>query len=541
MSRRANFNDIISVEGKFELDSEDKKSLKEHLEKNGVTVTQIIDRFSITESYQFKNSSLQKPNNFWSIDVRVKNKNAAGRGVEISPSGEFKRLWNPLWQFTKLLIPPIIYFPDFLVKLPDRISLEKTENEGKEQLFYRRLLKDILDSMRLGLDVETHLTARARSKEPQDKNALESVIGKMGTQITRTVFDKSISVFKSDTSMKSIVVSLPKMDTTSGKYYIELKMKDSDDIYYIRERSLGFRWFFTFLLFTQFRVQRALAKKNQIFLFDEPASNLHQSAQERLIPAFEALASHSANVIFATHSHHLISPKWLESTFVVRNKTLNIENDEEFTAEMTEVTCERYRKFVGSNPDQTTYFQPILDVLEYKPGNLENIPDVVMVEGKNDFYTLKYFGDVVFDNGSLALMPGNGAGSLDSLIRLYYAWGRQFIVLLDSDKEGEKQKERYEKLFGNLVKGRIFSLGSLDSNCNGKELEDIIDVDDRIAIQQSVFPDLTIFRKKQFNIALQECLALRKKLKLKDATLKRFESLIQTLQTRLKDFNRERF
>ena len=59
------------------------------------------------------------------------------------------------------------------------------------------------------------------------------------------------------------------------------------------------------------------------------------------------------------------------------------------------MTLHKYRDFAAQHPNQTTYFQPILDVLDYRPGELENVPNVVMVEGKNDFYTLKYFQDKV--------------------------------------------------------------------------------------------------------------------------------------------------
>ena len=63
------------------------------------------------------------------------------------------------------------------------------------------------------------------------------------------------------------------------------------------------------------------------------------------------------------------------------------------------IELHRYRQFVASYPDQTTYFQPILDVLDYRPSALENIPDVVMVEGKNDFYTLKYIKEIILGKG----------------------------------------------------------------------------------------------------------------------------------------------
>ena len=115
-------------------------------------------------------------------------------------------------------------------------------------------------------------------------------------------------------------------------------------------------------------------------------------------------------------------------------------------------------QFATQHPDQTTYFKPVLDVLDYNPSKLENIPNIVMVEGKNDFYTMAYLKRCLSYKDDINLMQGNGSGSLDAVIRLYVAWGREFIILLDSDGEGEKQKKRYNDIFGALVKDRIFLL-----------------------------------------------------------------------------------
>lgn len=82
----------------------------------------------------------------------------------------------------------------------------------------------------------------------------------------------------------------------------------------------------------------------------------------------------------------------------------------------------------------------------------------------------------------LNLMPGGGSGSLDDAIRLYLAWGRDFIVLLDSDKAGSKEKQRYENLFGALVKNRICSLEDVNKAWKKTSLESIFEPRDQIKI-----------------------------------------------------------
>lgn len=48
-----------------------------------------------------------------------------------------------------------------------------------------------------------------------------------------------------------------------------------------------------------------------------------------------------------------------------------------------------------------------------------------MVEGKSDFYLLRYYEEVIQGRGPkdrLRFMPGGGAGTLDELIQLYIGW-----------------------------------------------------------------------------------------------------------------------
>ena len=300
--------------------------------------------------------------------------------------------------------------------------------------------------------MKTHILNRAKDGTLHSRRALESVLLKMGSHISDTVFSNWNRIFKRSSGNKEIVVNYEKDD--DDLLFLQLRIKDGSELYTISERSLGFRWFFAFLLLTQYRGFRKEAPHNVLFLLDEPASNLHSSAQAQLLKSFGNFPE-SCSIIYTTHSHHLINPDWLEGTFVVKNEGLDYNDEDNYKAKDTIITLNKYRDFVARHPDQTTYFQPILDVLDYSPSQLENIPNVVIVEGKNDFYTLKYFKErVLCGEYEFNLMPGGGAGSLDDIIRLYIAWGRSFIVLLDADKEGLAQKNRYKDLFGKLVDDR---------------------------------------------------------------------------------------
>ncbi len=114
-------------------------------------------------------------------------------------------------------------------------------------------------------------------------------------------------------------------------------------------------------------------------MFDEPASNLHSSAQQQLLKSFENLG-HDTKIIYTTHSHYLINANWLESTYIVKNEGVEPEVLESNSPKKTNILIEPYREFVMRYPDKIDYFQPILDVLDYKPSNLENVPNCVFLD-----------------------------------------------------------------------------------------------------------------------------------------------------------------
>jgi hypothetical protein len=316
---------------------------------------------------------------------------------------------------------------------------------------------------------------------------------------------------------------------------LEIKVKDGAEAYHISERSLGFRWFFSYFLFTEFRKYRVADRGEILFLIDEPASNLHSTAQLKLLDTFQKLVERS-RLIYTTHSHHLINPEWLEGVYIVQNKALSDENELTFNSSKTDIEAVPYRQFVAKHPNKQTYFQPILDKLEYRPSLLENVPEMVLVEGKNDFYTLQYFNKTHLkgQHDKLHLCPGNGVGGNEIPIQLYTAWVRNLIVLCDGDVAGEAAKDKYIKKFGRLVENRIFTLTDVSASFKGKTMEGLFTSDaERIRITQELFPAQKVYSKDKFNQAIQNLLFLKQEVKLSDSTEKNITKVLEFLQLKL--------
>ncbi|TXH76429.1 AAA family ATPase [Thiobacillus sp.] len=508
VSKRANFNEKISVAAGIELDAGDQKLVRDLLKKEGVQLVADIPPFQITQYYEFESSRVKpgQPKFLWNPVLKGR---TGKQRKETTLTGEPR---TKAWNIIKTILPRVVYFPNFLFEFPDKIYLENAPSaDEKKNAHYREVLQDVLDAIGNGTNLDQHVLARAKSGEEPDKKSLQSVLLAMSGHITKTVFDAWENIFhRADQNKrrKEILVSL---ENDPVGWYLKLSIKDNNELYEISERSLGFRWFFAYLLLTQYRGFRSRGSgKDVIFLLDEPASNLHSSAQAQLLESFSTMTD-KCSVIYTTHSHHLINPAWLENACVVRNEGLHYtDTDDDYTAKRTTISLHRYRDFAVRHPDQTTYFRPVLDVLDYSPSRLENIPDVVMLEGKNDYYTLRLMKEIVMPNEELNMLPGAGSGSLDSVIQLYLAWGRNFIVLLDSDDEGELQKKRYAEKFGSLVEPRVFTLADINPDWKKYETEKLLVDSDRLQIQKLAYPETDAYKKTHFNRAVQELLVLRR-------------------------------
>jgi predicted ATP-dependent endonuclease of OLD family len=521
INKRDNFNGRIQIEACIVLENEDKTAIRDEFRKNNIYLVECGDKVTYTQNYIFENSeNIPSKNEFhWDNDFKAR----------IGKSRKIEKLKNKEALLVNGLIksrmPSILYFPNFLFEFPERIYLNESVDEPKHK-FYQQIIQDVLDSLDNDLNIKDHLLKRIESTDDKDKRSLNSLIGKMQRQLTEIIFDRWNLIFKREIS-KTEIVLIPKKDDFGS--YLEFNIKDDVDTYRLIERSLGFRWFFVYILLTQFRSYRK-ENKNAIFLFDEPASNLHPSAQTQLLKSFEKLP----NVIYTTHSHYLINAKWLESTFVVKNEAIDYNNEIKCNSKNTNIKIYRYREFASKHPNQSSYFQPILELLDYRPTNLELTPKVILTEGKNDFYTYSYLRYLLSHKTKLHIVPGTSSSNMESLISLYLGWGTKFIILLDSDKEGLKQKERYENLFGFALANSLFTYADIDSNWKNFETENLFSSKDLLAIQKLKYDESIKFDKKIFNRSLQELCANHDRISIDAVTSDNFNKVFDFFNERLK-------
>ncbi len=314
----------------------------------------------------------------------------------------------------------------------------------------------------------------------------------------------------------------------SKKVYVDFSLKDGTSQYDLSERSLGFRWFFSFLLFTLYRVSAKQAGPT-LFLLDEPASNLHSRAQMQLLESLPKIATGSNQIMYSTHSHYMINPEWLDQAFIVSNSAIDYDDVTETSKNKnrhTDVHVDKYRTFVGKNPDKTTYFQPVLDKLDVSPSKIDLVRPSVLVEGKGDYIVLEYGRRVVIGAESeYAIVPTRGAAGMDELVGLFLGWGVPFVICLDDDQAGVAAKGVYIKEWG-LSESRVFTLKDVDLSLSGKRIEDLLEGSDLDAVRD-VMSLTSRPTKSQIQLFFSEKLARRERV-----------SLSEGFQSKVRSFDR---
>jgi predicted ATP-dependent endonuclease of OLD family len=318
--------------------------------------------------------------------------------------------------------PFIIYFEDFKDRIPDRIFITPTNDAYNEDWY------DIIDGLFYNTNKEYSIKEYNKyfsRTTPRPKDA-KTVLKRVNKTLNKSFSDK----WKDLSGVQDIEETELSFNPT--KKYFEISITDTDGTTYnVDERSKGALWYLSFLMKTEFR-RKKLRKDygKPIFLIDEPASNLHSTAQQNMIEDFQKLVE-DTSVIYTTHSQYLISLENIKNTYVVKREGV--------------VTTTLWSDYIKIDKSNQSYYQPLANLLNIVPNNFD-IPwqKAILTEGPSDLSVLNVMYSVCCDDKrDFVIYPGTSAQNLKALISLNLGWGTDFYVLLDSDKEGRKARKRY--------------------------------------------------------------------------------------------------
>ena len=534
-SSLANFNGVVKVDAELLLSEQDRKEIEPLLGRgsNKLILSEPLEKITVNRSYTYRNSTKISESFDFSITIVGKTK----RMKENRIFGPEDTRWVEIRNYVeKSMIPPIIYYENFLFNFPERIYLEAKPDQklSAADFIYRNLIQDVLNSLNNNYKIDTHIVARHRMGGSNLKS-MEAVLLQLSSKMSAEIFStwKELLKFKKTAGIE--ITLGQRLGEDEKGWFIEVNIKEGDQNFLIQERSLGFRWFFAFILFTHFRSYRYKEQRKALFLLDEPASNLHPSAQAKLVELFEKFPNQQ-DVIYSTHSHHMVNPKWLAGTFVVKNQGIDYSDvDISYHSHMTEISAVRYFEFVATYPEDTDYFRPILDALDYQVSKLELVPNMIVTEGKNDFYTLRYFVDMGFVSvgQEFNVYPGTGKDKVDYLLSLYLGWVKNFVVILDDDAGGRSTFKRLSEEYGPIINERVFRLNHISKEWKGFTLEDLFMESDKTKIIKHTYPGETKYSKSKLNSAIQQLYIEGKEVDLLATTVKRFQKLIDFLQEKM--------
>lgn len=533
VSQKGNYTGDVSISAVLDLDEDDEIRIAKYCQENfDYVLTAPLGHVRLTQAYHFVESAFKAHDTAWDFKLIGKKKNSRARnGKDLRDAAP--ESWEKVSKFISENFPRILYYENFLFDFPDRIYLseDKSFDAVKKTWEYRQVIQDVFDYIGDGRTVKNHLYARVKSNKEEDKSALEACIGDLEETLTKVIMGAWNKVFT--TSGDEVAVSVG-CEAVNGPY-LELKIKQGFSKYSISERSLGFRWFFSFLLFTQFRKAREDEFGETLFLLDEPASNLHPRSQQNLLKVFEEIAK-DCKIIYSTHSHYLIDTKNLPSAYIVRNTAVDYEDaNMAATQRDTNIQVMPYRQFASAYSDQRDHFRPILDAIDYVPSDLELSDDIVGVEGKNDFYSFKLMERCLKGKNEIKFYPSQSVDKFDPMIRLMLAYNANFLCVFDADKAGIDAKKRYIHDFGPAVESRIVTLYDINSLWMGRTTEDLFSANDRLAVTQACFPDEKEYNKGKFNTSITELYAKGQTFDFDDDTKANFEQFFGAIERMLPD------
>lgn len=474
---KSNFNGDVIIEAVISLDDSDKSKITDKLNKDPkfeYELSELSDKIIISQNFIFESSNFNKRQIYVTYSFSVKRKGSRAKvkrttlfDEELMP----RKAHDLIYKEIKSLIPSIYYFPTFIFNQPEKINISEN-NQDVIHRIYAKVLDNIAYSTNNRLNLENHIIDRVFSEDLSVREALQSSLDQMSELITRKVFKLWGNILQTKVIDKEIVLVLT---TERDNIYIQFQIKQGASRFSFNERSLGFRWFFSFLLFTLFNKKDN--DKNILFLLDEPAANLHAKAQEELLSSFPQVINNSNQIIYSTHSHYLINPIWLDQAYIVSNKAINydyLDDREGINNGNTLIHLDKYRNYVSSNPTKTTYFQPILDKLQVTPSMLDCIKPSVLVEGKSDYLILEYARKVLLEvNDNIGILPLGGATTCEALISILKGWGVPFFIMFDDDSEGRNMLKRVKRDYL-LSDSSALTLNYFDDSLSGKEISGLL-------------------------------------------------------------------
>lgn len=387
--------------------------------------------------------------------------------------------------YLKPSLPKFLYYDEYYA-LPSRISIEKLNEDDlkEEELKTARALFELADintdeivnadnfeDFKAELEATQATITNELFKYWETNKNLEITfeIDKVTQEVTRKVRDSQTG---RDFEVKDLKVMEHVLD-------IRVKNRRSGVSLPLKNRSKGFNWFFSFLVWFK-RIQED-QDSNYILLLDEPGLNLHAAAQANLLKFLNDL-SEDYQIIYSTHSPFMIDSEDLNKVRTV----LETEKGSIISDSIQE-------------KDPNTLF-PLQAALGYDIAqNLFISKNNLLIEGASDLLYLQVMSAILQEAGrtgldaKITLVPTGGLDKVSTFISLLRGSRLNVVCLLDTFRDA-KGKAKLDDLIENklISDKKIKFFSDFLPNYTTADIEDLFTKSDYLKLFNEAFPEKVI-------------------------------------------------
>ena len=429
---------------------------------------------------------------------------------------DFKVL-NPIAIKLVQSLPYILYNDDFMDRPPNYVEIPDEEPKSKSGWLgiYERLFTK----------TDRSYSLFKLSKEENERRR-DSILSDVQEELNRSL-TKAWKTFllgnKGSITVRLKITNSEELGSTKRlEIRIVEKIGHKERHFNVVDRSKGFLWFFNFVMKLEYNPKIIGIKKDTIYLLDEPGSYLHSTAQEKLCRKLKQISEKEGNVIYCTHSHHLLNPE-----HIPLNKIYIVEKGKD--------------KNIKANPlnkvklkgELINAYQPILDALQIPSFSFYgSSKPVIAVEGIYDKYAITL---MLNNEDKYELMPGTCANSIIKNIQYLNAFSKTYIAIWDNDQEGQKEFRRASKIFGDFEAKKFDLLPLLGAK--KRRMEQMFEISDLEIVKNSLGLPLNADYEKVISNLRYANTRKKKEIigKFSGDTVERFKILDGIIEKRIKE------
>ncbi|HQU83283.1 MAG TPA: AAA family ATPase [Pyrinomonadaceae bacterium] len=328
------------------------------------------------------------------------------------------KLQAKIWkEYLSPKIPKFLYFDDYYL-LPGKVNLPalkmRVDNETLKEED-----KTILGLLQMAdVELEDVITTSGYEKS---KARLEG--------ISNSITDRIFEFWKQNQNLEvSIDIKEDPEDESpfnnGNNLYIRIKNQRHRVTVPFSQRSKGFIWFFSFIVWFDAIKEQLETNDDLVILLDEPGLSLHALGQADLLRYIDYLAENH-QIIYTTHSPFMVHGDRLHQTRTVQDR-------EKGGTKISDNV---------SSSDSNTLF-PLQAALGYTIAqNLFISAKNLLVEGPADLIYLKFFSGFLEKNGrthlreDITIVPVGGLDKLSTFVALLAGNELEIVVLHDYESK----------------------------------------------------------------------------------------------------------